>query len=285
MINEIFLGNWTGITASPRTSSDITHQKLQGALDARMKIRQLPETFPSKEKEKDAISALFDPIFSLEFSRWSHGETRFAKYTLALRSAQETSASGGGRERNGMNVRSNDSWGSAYGDNLFAVIRMAKEMIWRPPAYLVYPRSRISTLLKLRNTFCLPRPDSGTVKYTYVNASSKSRQRRKFLHPCATDIPFFRIIFVSSMRLTGRKLFAEIGTLFIAFVGCRWLLWDQHSLVLICISTFALREFINLFYQKFPRYKNILLAFSLWKLREIFLLKMFKDIFSNGINF
>lgn len=57
-----------------------------------MKIRRLPETYPSKKEEKDTISALFALIFSCRVLAVISQRNSFCKVHRALRSARETSA-------------------------------------------------------------------------------------------------------------------------------------------------------------------------------------------------
>jgi hypothetical protein len=114
--------------------------RIRNARDARrrlwMKIRRLPKTLPSKEKEGDTISVLFADIFSRALARWSRGETRFAKYTASREGSARDVCAKAMPGMNEMNERSNGSCGAAAcGDNLFAVIRTAKETIWRPFGY------------------------------------------------------------------------------------------------------------------------------------------------------
>lgn len=147
----------------------------------------------------------------------------FCKVHRALRSARETSASGkddvGGRERNGMNERSNGSWGFAYGDNLFAVIRMAKETIWQPSAYPALSYIHAAETPKHIS------PSSvrfGTVGYVYESEYLLEKWSENFFTPVWRTSPFSRVVFASRMGPTRRKLFAEIGILFTTFVGYRW---------------------------------------------------------------
>lgn len=128
----------------------------------------------------------------------------------------------GGRERNGMNERSNGSCERppAYKDNLFAVIRMAKETIWRS-------RQSNPPISCCRNTFHASWSGSGASLYTCTKVNipffKDPWSRQKFLHfgGATANIPFSRVVFANRMRPTGRKLFAEIGILFTAFAKYR----------------------------------------------------------------
>ena len=149
-----------------------------------------------------------------------------------------------------MNVRSNGSWGSVYGDNLFAVIRQRK---WFGDRRRIR-RSRIIDAAKLQNTFRPLRSDSMAVRYMYGCLFKDSGNVK--ISPHTMGIPFSRTVFVSWMGSIGPKLFAEIGILFTVFVGCCWPL--QHPLVSIYISESALHDFIGSFLVDIKNYFIIL---------------------------
>lgn len=218
-----------------------------------MKIRLLLETFLSKEKRYDIDSYssiyIFSPVLAArKREREKEREEKFVLQStrgskIRARCLGAAKATLDGLERNGMNERSNGSCEKppAYGDNLFAVIRMAKETIWRGRQ----SNAPINCCRNSKTRFTLPgqiQECAGIcicVQKWIPSSTNFGRARQKFFHlGGAANVPFSRVVFANWMGPTGRKLFAEIGILFTAFVECRPPGWGRSLLISIRISTY-----------------------------------------------